>query len=529
MFVVGLLDYQGRGEMGVVGGKTATIIASVCLAAMLVVVPSAQAAVTQTQITVPAGVQYLLYNSDTPNTISIAGTSNGTTGDDVDIVCYAGDKSGILASNVAVAGDGSFSVPAAGLKPALLYRVCNLRAVPAGTTPSDLTPYQGPRLLVGETQRDLVSSGPNNGKLYDYYLYFQGLDGGDDYTALGDCGLDDGYLLDSTDSLTTLTWYCNAFLGDADAAANPTRSEIQVDGVNAYTPRTAEEINPAATSGFPAVSSYSYSRDTTTGNGVIHETDPIVKCPSATYPATNVTCPSFLSAHVTDTRTITQTEGGHVVWITDVFKSTDGKKHRLDLLWQNDQHFFGNSGNADQVEYEFPGQSSYSTHSVGSVVNLPNRPGTIFVRYHGAMSGDTTHGRGAIVYDRAATAAKFMNVTTSQSDFTLHQHSPLRLHRSVSPGGRGRAREGGGEHVPECDGAERRRQEARNREDGDRAGRLRRGKDHPRPLAEGAGGARDLRAAQGKDARHAGHEGPPRREQGQEEKEVERSTTGGRG
>jgi hypothetical protein len=413
-------------------GRFNAIVVAACVAATLIAVPSAQAAVSQSQVTVPAGVQYLLYTSDTPNTISIAGTSNGTTGDNVDLVCYAGDRSGVLASNVAVGSGGSFSVPAAGLAPALLYRVCNLRAVPAGTTPGDLSPYAGPRLLVGETERDLVSGGPNSGKLYNYYLYFQGVNGGDDYAALGECGLGDGYLLDSTDSLTTVTWFCNAFLDDTDAVANPTRSEIQVDGANAYTPKTAEEINPAAPSGFPAISSYSYGQDAKTGNSVIHETDPIVKCPNATYPATNVTCPSFTSAGVTDTRTITQTQGGNVVWITDVFKNTSGKRHRLDLLWQNDQHFFGNSGNANQVEYEFPGQSSYSMHSVGDVVNLPNQPGTIFVRYHGAASGDATHGRGAIVYDHAATAAKFMKLTANQSDFTLHQSGEVPAHGTTT-------------------------------------------------------------------------------------------------
>ncbi|HUZ14575.1 MAG TPA: PASTA domain-containing protein [Gaiellaceae bacterium] len=402
--------------------------------ATLVVVPSAQAqTVTTSNVASPKDGTYLVYNEDAPNTISIAGTSSGTTGNHVDLVCYAGDKTGILASDVPVGSNGSFSVSAAGLKPALLFRTCNLKAVPAGTTPVTLAPFTGPRLYVGDATKSHVSGGPNNGKLYDFYLYFQQPDGGMDYDSLGGCGIDDGYLLDSTDSLTTVPWYCNAWLANNDLGSNATRSEIQVDGADAYPPSGAKEINAGATSGFPTVSSFSYSQNSKTGNSTIHEKEAFVKCENQTYPPTSVTCPSFTSTGVTDTRTIVQDHGGRVAWVTDVFKSTNGKAHKVDLLWQNDQHFFGPAGgNAGEVEYKFPGQSGYSMHQVGDVVSLPGKPGTIRVRYHGAADGDPTHGRGAIVYDHAATAAKFMYLSPSQSDFTLHQSIKIPANGSVT-------------------------------------------------------------------------------------------------
>lgn len=413
-------------------GKFSATVGAACVAATLIAVPSAQAAITMSNVTSPANGTYALYNTNKPNTISIVGTSNGTTGNHVDLVCYAGDTSTNLASNVAVGSNGSFSVSAASLEPAYYYRVCQLKAVPAGTTPGNLAPYTGPRLYVGDTDKYFVSGGPNNGRFYAWYLYFQQPDGGHDYNDLGDCGIDNGYLLNPDDSLASTTWYCDAWLTNQDLITSPTRSETQVDGANAYPPAGAKEINANAAPGFPRISSYSYSQSPHTGDAVIRETEPFVKCPNATYPPTSGTCPSFVSTGVTDARTFTQDDLGKVTWITDVFKSTNGKAHTVDLLWQNDQRFYGGSGgSATQVEYEFPGQSGYSMHQLGDTVKLPAEPGTILVRYHGAPDG-AAHGRGAIVYNHPATAAKFIEVVSGQSDFTLHQTIKVPAHGSIT-------------------------------------------------------------------------------------------------
>ena len=111
--------------MSSVRGKTASISAAACLVAVLVAVPSAQAAVTSSSITTPKNNVYFLYNYNTPNTFAISGTTNGTTGDYVDINCYAGDKTTPVATNVAVNNDGSFSVPAAPAKQAAEPRVAH--------------------------------------------------------------------------------------------------------------------------------------------------------------------------------------------------------------------------------------------------------------------------------------------------------------------------------------------------------------------------------------------------------------------
>jgi hypothetical protein len=418
------MDSSPGGEMNRIRGRAAAIFAGACLAAILVAVPSAQAAVTLSSITTPYDATYLIYNYDHPNTFAVSGTSDGTTGDHVNVNCHDGDNIYTVAANVPVNANGTFSTSTAAADEANTYRVCQLRAIPAGTTPDPLTPFAGPRLLVGRSQHLHVNSGTNHGKLYDYYLYFQQLAGGDDYASLGECGLDDGYLLDANDSLTATTWYCNAMLYIHDGSAG-TRSDIRVDGANAYTPKGAEQINTGATSGYPALTS-SYSQNSHTGNAVIHETDKIVKCPSATYPPTGASCPHFVSTGVTDMRTITQDHAGRVVWITDAFKSTDGKKHTLDLLWDNYERFRANStGDSTQLEYEFPGQSSYSMHVLNDVVHLPAKAGKIFIRMHGVADGDTATGQGAIVYNRPVSAATFTTIAASDEGFNLHQTAAI--------------------------------------------------------------------------------------------------------
>jgi hypothetical protein len=405
--------------------RTALVVAGGCLIAALVATASAHSAraivgVTSSHITSPKDLTYLTYDGDTANTFAISGTSNGTTGEYVDIRCYDGDIGSVVASSVALKADGSFSVPAADPVGAFTKRVCNLHAVPAGTTPADPSAYPGPRLLVGKKAGSNVSLGPNDGALYDYYLYFQQLAGGNDYDSLGGCGVDDGYLLNSSDAIGSTTWYCNAALFNSEANTGATRSEVRVDGANAYTPTGAKYVNDQASSGFPAFT-YSYNVNPHTGNAVIHETNPLVKCPVATYPPTNVSCATFANTGVTDTRTITQDHAGRVAWITDMLRSTDGQGHTVDFLWDNEQRFHPASGDSTQLEYKFPGEKGYSMHVLKDSVKLPATPGTIFVRMHGTADGDMTTGRGAIVYDRPAAAATFTYVENSYERFTLHQ------------------------------------------------------------------------------------------------------------
>lgn len=399
----------------------ATALAGVLVVGGLVVTPAARAAITASQITTPANPAFFIADEDANSqTFTISGTTTGGNPnvDKLDLRCYYGATSVKVNANVPLNADGSFSVPAADLNK-LLDLTCRLKAVPAGTNPSDLTPYAGPVVGVGSRQTSRISGGTDNGEAYDYSLDAQQLTAAFDYASLGSCGLQNGFLYDSTYADTTVTFACNGGLMSAESSATPTRSELQIDGANAYPPTQAFFINPSGANLPPLTDTYTV--DNATGNVVIQEEDPLVTCSSATYPPTAGSCATYVSAGVTDDRTITQDHDGHISWITDTFKSTDGKAHSLDLLWDHNEQFFGPSGDSSQIEYEFPGKTTFSTHAAGDTVSLPSSPGAIFLRMHGVPDGDSATGQGAIVYDRTATAAKFTAVTNFDSEFTLHQ------------------------------------------------------------------------------------------------------------
>lgn len=383
--------------------------------------PAARAAITGSQITTPSDPSFFVADHDqATQTFAIAGTTSGgdRASDEVVIRCYFGTTSVKLAGPVALNSDGTFAVLLANLND-VLDQTCRLRAVPAGTPPTDVTPYSGPLIGVGERTTSVVTGGPNNKTVYDYFFDAQQKTGAFDYASLGKCGLNDGYLYDQTLANTTITFACNAALLGGESATKPTRSELQIDGADAYAPATAFLINSSA-KGLPAVTA-TYTLNPATGDTVIHETDPLVKCAGATYPPTPSSCSSFASTGVTDNRTITQDHDGHMSWISDVFTSTDDKSHSLDLLWDNSQRFWGPSGNAAQLEYRFPGQSGFAKRAAGDAISLHAAPGTILVQMSGAPDGDPSTGRGAIVFDRPATEAKFTYAQATRSAFTLHQ------------------------------------------------------------------------------------------------------------
>jgi hypothetical protein len=397
-------------------------LGSALVAGGFVATPAAHATITSSKITTPANPSFFIADQDAATqTFAIGGTTTGQNGidDTVDVNCYWDGSVVTVAHNVPLSPTGSFSVPKADLNEPLDL-TCRLRAVPAGTKPSNLAPYAGPVIGVGERGSAPVAGGPNAGKLVGYYIDAQQQTAAFDYNALGGCGLTDGYLYDSTFAQTTTTFFCDAALFSSDSAEAPTRSELQIDGLNAYDPFAAAQIDANA-AGLPSLTD-KYTLDEATGNVVIHETDPLVECREATYPPNVISCSSFASAGVTDDRTIAQSQDGHVSSIGDSFKSTDGKAHSLDLLWDNSQHFWGGaSGDSTQLEYEFPGQTGFSMHAAGDSVSLPASGGAIFVRMHGASDGDTATGQGTIVYNRPATAARFTIVRSFQSEFTLHQ------------------------------------------------------------------------------------------------------------
>jgi hypothetical protein len=280
-------------------------------------------------------------------------------------------------------------------------------------------------MAIGSRVTFEVSSGPNLGTPTDFFIDGQQLGAAAAYDSLGSCGLSNGYLFAPDFNKTTTTFNCNDWFGKGENAPAPsTRSQIQVDGADAYAPQAAEYVNKEAAN-LPALA-YSYTQDPSNGDLTINESDPLVSCSSPTYPPTPVSCASFVDTGVEVERTIVQSEDGHLVTIGDRYRSTDNEAHSLSLLPQNDQ-FFGKPGigsgeNGEKIEYRFPGESGFSTRGEGETVAFSGTaPGTILIRVEGAADGDTATGRGAIVFDRPASPATFNQVETRSSNFYFHQ------------------------------------------------------------------------------------------------------------
>jgi hypothetical protein len=379
------------------------------LALSLAAAAGAQAAVTHSSITSPTDPFFGLDQGQTQN-VTISGTSDGTTGDDVDILCYNDDGStgtahSTVASDVPVAADGAFStsVPISDLVyTTVLYSTgyCRLRAVPSGTTPtSGLSAFAGPRALVGHVLKMVEDN-----RLFDYYAESPQLTATADFNSYGSCGLADSYLFDPTvtGQVASTGFFCNDF-PETVAASDPSRSGAEVDGHPAYLPEQVGIINLGAP-GSPPLTINSITQNSTNGDLTIVETDPLALCSGNAFPPTFTNCPSFTPSGVQVQRTITQTDDGHIVYIDDAYSSTDGASHTVSLLLENDQYFesSGAFGATANISYEFPGQSTFSTHVAGDKVSTSApAPASILVENNAEPDGATAGGRGAITYGQA--------------------------------------------------------------------------------------------------------------------------------
>ncbi len=431
----------------------------IALVALAVAPAAAQATVTQTQITswissdpgTPANNPYLisLDNPPKPTTLSVSGTATATPGASVDIVCFYGGNSqfAILQSNVPVV-NGTFSTDRLPTEPTLkpiAGHACRLRAVqPSTEGPGvDTSTFAGPDVAVSEAALPAASvSGGllNPGKPYNAYLNDVTLTGSSAWSAAGTpggsignvpCGgpesepIDAAFDVSTTAGVDTSAIDCaGSLLGD-DLGAWGGRSEVQVDGRNAYDAAAAQALIPRTSGdngsqdlpGFPALATTA-KWDPTTGLISSQTDEGIVECTgSDPYHPAIAQCPSFESAGVQLERDITTSDGGRVTTMTDTWSSTDGNVHTVDLLYDD---FTGVRGEAEGDRgYEFPGQTGFSTYGPGTAVGGPSgTPASILVRTNvNAPDGDTNEAVGAITFGSAPSAFHF----ASNNELEEHQ------------------------------------------------------------------------------------------------------------
>jgi hypothetical protein len=392
-----------------------TLVFSLVAACALAFVPAASATVpTQSNVTAPADPSYLTDDQDaaSPTTVTVSGTSDGAAPDQVDLRCYYAATSETIATGVALDASGNFTkqVPASAFTSGVPAQTCVLRAVPTGTTPAaapgSSSPLAGPRIAPGSRSTSKASSGSPS----DYTIERAQLAAYDDYYSAGSCGLADSFLFDpSTFAPSQAMFYCDDYMtqfdGSPGASATPaTRSELRVDGLDAYLPGST---GFTSYSGFPALS-YTQSVDPATGNLAIAESQLAVVCaPNPhVWPAGSAGCTSFAPAGVRLERTIVEDHDGQLVTIHDRWSSTDGHPHQLDLEVEHDFH-----GSAHDTGFEFPWVSSqYLTHAAGDTEpGAPSAPGSFYVKEsNAAADGDPTHPQGAVTYSSPPDGVRFI-------------------------------------------------------------------------------------------------------------------------
>ena len=388
--------------------RAAILCALVSLSGLTAVVVRNSAAAlalspTTSNITAPAdGKHYFITDASPTANVLVTGTSDGVLGDHVDIRCYIqpGEwETG--AYNVPVAADGTFSTH---IHTDDVYGTCKLRAVPSAiAVSSPVTAYTGPRLTTEWKVSEKIDSGPNAGKIYDYYIEYVSAHAMNDYASVSGGGLWDTHLQYADGSSSAYLWYGNAVLHINE---NGLRASLQVDGRNAYPPDAAQDafVGAQLNPGFQALS-FSSSRNTTTGVTTIHETDPIVVCSTNTFPPSAATCPTFKSAGVRLERTIVTNGGGLQAHISDVWRSTDKKAHAISAHYGQEVEGSDRSTGGSvpvQMGLKLPWVSgSYAAYTTDTVYSgPPSVPASVFVHDNNlAANGDTTFARGAISFD----------------------------------------------------------------------------------------------------------------------------------
>jgi hypothetical protein len=398
--------------------RAAMLIGALSLLAVAGPVAAANAAGETSQITSPAGPTYTLNNQSEPSpseVLKIEGTTNivGT----VALRCYyvgtKGNES-LLLGDATPSGSGDFSLSVE--TKTLHIGPCVLRAVPAADTtahpPGDAAeeaadPFHGPR-IVGSVFRVFTE----NKLPYDYEVESNTLAGYYDFESVGDCGLDYSQLFAPSSLIPSdYLFDCNAALyrQDDPPSGSATRSELQIDGANAYGPATADYVNERIQEELktdkeplkPVPGAPQIAVTTTPEPGglvTIHEVDPIVKCaPETVFPPTSTSCTSFVSTGVQLERTWQTSSANHVAWMTDTWRSTDGAAHSLNALYDQELVDAEETGGA----YELPGDSTFSPATKGQMAVLPSGAGAIYYKEDAATpaGGDGIHPQGAIVYD----------------------------------------------------------------------------------------------------------------------------------
>lgn len=399
-------------------------------------VSGAAAAVTTSDVTTPTNGKLMMHNVDAnPNqTMPVAGSSDGTTGDKVDIRCYlngepAGNAGGVAVggiaggspgifqgadgTGIAVNADGTFSadVPLSDFD----GHSCELLAVPHSDTdtfPPQGTSFTGPRIGISSFTTFRLTSGPNAGDAFDYSFADAALGAGSGADSLDNCGPFVG-LVDPTPPMQAEAGPqlldCGGQFYDTPAnfllgpASNPGRSEIVVDGQTAYGSYSAMAVNPDLP-GFPVLNARVDAFDPSNGDAQTSDSESLVKCtPNNVYGPSATDCTAYAPTGVSVTRVSQFTNQGRVQTVTDTFTSDDGAAHTVNLLYEDDL-------NSLTAAWELPGDSTFTPRSTGDIgAAVATAPGTAFVAADPSQAPSLNNPVAALTFSVPYSSVQFNN------------------------------------------------------------------------------------------------------------------------
>jgi hypothetical protein len=321
-------------------------------AIMLAAPAVANATVTATQITNLSNPSHVASNDDalpgaSENAVQVMGVTNGTAGDTIKIVYRSLEPTDTTTlayrTNVAVLANGSFSTTI-DVNP-YDYRAGYLLAVPTGFAPASSADFASFAPISWSV--DGFTQTRDDEIVHHYYYEQYSAKSSTWFVNWDSCGLYYMYLTSPTGVAGNALWDCNDTLMSASvippgASARPA---ALIDGVEAIGPARADR----AKAGAPEIT-WSHTKDIASGDLVIHEVTPLVKC----MPSPG-TCTYYASTGVSVVRDFRTRNDGTRVDVEDHYRSTDGADHTFDVVlteWVD----------GPSPAYTFPG-SGFATHT----------------------------------------------------------------------------------------------------------------------------------------------------------------------
>ena len=332
----------------------------------------------------------------------------------------------------------TFTTGAVALKP-IAGHACRLRAIPANTeTGPELDNFAAQQIAVSEAALPVaISSGANAGAPFNFYVNDVTFTGFSVWSAAGTpihslpspytnaCGGPEAAPIDAAYDVGNFAVDCTGSLLSDDLGAFGGRSEVQIDGRNAYDPAAAQSLfttgSPLSQNllGFPKTLGDSVAWDPATGLISSHSTEPFVECDGTQRgEPTAATCPSFIDSGVELQRNITTSDGGRVVAMTDTWISTDGKAPRAGpSLRRRDRRRSRLRRTASRATSSRASPRSRHTPRGTHLPGPGSAPGSILVRTNvAAPDGDPSEAVGALTFGTAPSEFAF----TANDDFEEH-------------------------------------------------------------------------------------------------------------